>query len=287
MTKQQNLTGQSVESRYPRLTAGLSSSLKYIVLSIISLFSIFPFIWMVLGATSSSRDITMGKMAVGTELFNNLGKLNELVDLPRVLSNSLIITVVGTLLTLLVASLAGYGFEMYRSKFREKLYNLMLLTMMVPFAAMMIPLFRLFSKAKMLNSYAAVILPTVASVFVVFYFRQSTKTFAKELIQAARVDGLSEFQSFFYIYFPSMKSTYAAAAIIVFMSYWNSFLWPLIVLQSNDKKTITLVISSLASSYTPDFGVIMTMIIIATIPTLILFFTMQKQFVEGMLGSVK
>jgi len=152
---------------------------------------------------------------------------------------------------------------------------------------MMIPLFRLFSKAKMLNSYAAVILPTVASVFVVFYFRQSTKTFAKELIQAARVDGLSEFQSFFYIYFPSMKSTYAAAAIIVFMNYWNSFLWPLIVLQSNDKKTITLVISSLASSYTPDFGVIMTIIIIATIPTLVLFFAMQKQFVEGMLGSVK
>ena len=287
MTKQKNLTGQSVESRHPKLTAGLSSSLKYIVLSIISLFSIFPFIWMVLGATSSSRDITMGKMAIGSELFNNLAKLNELVDLPRVLSNSLIITVVGTLLTLLFASLAGYGFEMYRSKFREKFYNLMLLTMMVPFAAMMIPLFRLFSKAKMLNSYAAVILPTVASVFVVFYFRQSTKTFAKELIQAARVDGLSEFQSFFYIYFPSMKSTYAAAAIIVFMSYWNSFLWPLIVLQSNDKKTITLVVSSLASSYTPDFGVIMTMIIIATIPTLILFFTMQKQFVEGMLGSVK
>jgi len=287
MTKQKNLNGQSVESNHPKLMAGLSSSLKYIILSIISLFSIFPFIWMVLGATSSSRDITMGKMAIGSELFKNLGKLNELVDLPRVLSNSLIITVVGTLFTLLFASLAGYGFEMYRSKIREKFYNLMLLTMMVPFAAMMIPLFRLFSKAKMLNSYAAVILPTVASVFVVFYFRQSTKTFAKELIQAARVDGLTEFQSFFYIYFPSMKSTYAAAAIIVFMSYWNSFLWPLIVLQSNDKKTITLVISSLASSYTPDFGVIMTMIIIATIPTLILFFTMQKQFVEGMLGSVK
>ena len=287
MTKQNSMNAQLSEPVNSRLLDGISSVMKYLVLTIISLFSIFPFIWMFLGATSTSRDITMGKMAIGSELLNNLQKLTTMVDLPRILLNSLIITVVGTILTLAFASLAGYGFEMYKSRIREKIFNLMLLTMMVPFAAMMIPLFRLFAQVKLLNSFVAVILPTVASVFVVFYFRQCTKTFAKELIQAARVDGLTELQSFFYIYFPSMKSTYAAAAIIVFMTYWNSFLWPLIVLQSNDKKTITLVISSLASSYTPDFGVIMTMIIIATIPTLVLFFTMQKQFVEGMLGSVK
>jgi lactose/L-arabinose transport system permease protein len=84
-----------------------------------------------------------------------------------------------------------------------------------------------------------------------------------------------------------MKSTYAAAAIISFMTNWNNFMWPLIVLQSNEKKTMTLAISALSSSYTPDYGVMMTAIIIATLPTIVLFFTMQKQFVAGMLGAVK
>lgn len=272
---------------FTRFAKVLSRAVTYTVISIISLFCIFPFIWMVISATNMSADITAGKMWFGTALIDNFKKLNELIDLPLVLGNSLKLTFFGTLATLIVASLAGYGFEMFQHKYREKLYSLLLLTMMVPFAAMMIPLFRIFSMAKLLNSYIAVILPSVASVFVIFYFRQSTKTFSKELIQAARVDGLNELQGFFYIFVPSMKSTYAAASIIVFMSYWNSFLWPLIVLQTNDKKTITLAISSLASSYTPDFGVIMLGIIIATLPTLVLFFSMQRQFVEGMIGSVK
>lgn len=270
-----------------RIGKSISRGFTYAVISLISLFCVFPFVWMVLSATNTSTDITAGKMWFGSALIDNFIKLNELIDLPLVLGNSLKLTFFGTIATLIVASLAGYGFEMYRNQYRERVYSVLLLTMMVPFAAMMIPLFRIFSMAKLLNSYVAVILPSVASIFIIFYFRQSTKTFSKELIQAARVDGLNEIQGFFYIFVPSMKSTYAAASIIVFMSYWNSFLWPLIVLQTNDKKTITLAISSLASSYTPDFGVIMLGIIIATLPTLILFFAMQRQFVEGMLGSVK
>jgi len=287
MTDSKASTGNKRKHGRYQWTNAARSAVVYIILSIISLFCIFPFIWMVLGSTSTSKDVSSGKLTIGLELINNFNKLNDLIDLPRILANTAVLTLCGTIVTLTVASLAGYGFEMYRSRAREKIYNIMLLTMMVPFAAMMIPLFRIFSSVKLLNSYAAIILPMAASIFVIFYFRQSTKTFAKELIQAARMDGLNELQAFFYIYLPTMKSTYAAASIIVFMSYWNSFLWPLIVLQSNDKKTITLAISSLASSYTPDYGVIMTAIIIATLPTMILFFAMQKQFVEGMLGSVK
>lgn len=287
MTKQNAYSAAGNQNVRSGLLEKIGVTLKYIFLSIVSFICIFPFIWMILGMTSSSQDITSGKIMFGNQMLANFNKLNELVNLPQVLGNSALLTLIGTIATLIVASMAGYGFEMYRNAVREKIYNVLLLTMMVPFAAIMIPLFRIFAGAKLLNSYIAVILPSVASIFVIFYFRQSTKTFAKELIQASRVDGLNEFQSFFYIFVPSMKSTYAAASIIVFMSYWNSFLWPLIVLQTNDKKTITLAISSLASSYTPDFGVIMTAIIIATLPTLILFFTMQKQFVEGMLGSVK
>ena len=190
-------------------------------------------------------------------------------------------------LTLLIASLAGYGFEVFRSRLRERVYQLLLLTMMIPFAALMIPLFTMMAKAGLLNTHWAVILPAIASVYIIFYFRQCTKAFPRELLDAARVDGVSEWKIFLFVYFPVMRSTYAAAFIITFMANWNNFLWPLIVLQSTEMKTINLVLSSLASAYFPDFGVVMVGTILATLPTVIVFFAMQKQFVQGMLGSVK
>jgi hypothetical protein len=104
---------------------------------------------------------------------------------------------------------------------------------------------------------------------------------------AARVDGLKEWQIFLLIYVPVMRSTYAAAFIIVFMMAWNMYLWPLIILQTNEMKTITLVVSSLASAYYPDYGVVMVGAVLATLPTLVVFFAMQRQFVQGLLGSVK
>lgn len=101
------------------------------------------------------------------------------------------------------------------------------------------------------------------------------------------MDGLTELGVFFRIYVPTMKTTYAAGAIITFMSSWNSYLWPLVVLQSPEKQTLPLLISNLGSSYSPDYGVIMTAIVIATLPAALIFFVMQKHFVAGMLGSVK
>jgi lactose/L-arabinose transport system permease protein len=98
---------------------------------------------------------------------------------------------------------------------------------------------------------------------------------------------LTELGVFFRIYMPTMKTTYAAAAIISFMNSWNNYLWPLVILQSPEKRTIPLLISNLGSSYSPDYGVIMSAIVIATLPTALVFFLMQKHFVAGMMGSVK
>lgn len=166
---------------------------------------------------------------------------------------------------------------------------------MVPFAALMVPLFRLFSKfgnipgLKLvgLNSPGAVVIIAVATAFLIFFFRQNTKTFPRELIEAARIDGLGEFGIFTRIFMPTMKSTYAAAVVVTFMTSWNNYLWPLIALQSPQKRTLPLIISAMGSSYTPDYGMMMTAVVIATLPTALIFFLMQKQFVAGMTGSVK
>lgn len=270
-----------------RINSLFRATLTYILLTIAAFLSIFPFIWMILGTTNSSIDIISGRVGIGSQLTTNIVNFFTQVDVPLILWNSAKIAILATVITLAVASIAGYGFEIFRSRFREKVYSAILLTMMIPFAALMIPLFVLMGKLHLINTHWAVILPTLGSAFIIFYFRQSTKAFPSELRDAARVDGLKEWQIFLLIYVPVMRSTYAAAFIIVFMTAWNNYLWPLIVLQSNDMKTITLVVSSLASAYYPDFGVVMVSAVLATLPTLLVFFIMQRQFVQGMLGSVK
>ncbi|MFL0267007.1 carbohydrate ABC transporter permease [Candidatus Clostridium radicumherbarum] len=264
--------------------------LKYIFLAAAALISIFPFLWMLISATNKSIEVSRGSLLPGTYLFENLKNLfaNNL-NFANSLVNSAKIAVITTVLALIISSLAGYGFEIYKTKFRDKIFAILLLSMMVPFASLMVPLFRMFRSFKVfgLNTTASVIIPSVATAFLIFFFRQNTKAFPKDLLEAGRIDGLSEIQLFTKIYVPTMKSTYAAAAIITFMSSWNNYMWPLITLQTASKRTAPLIISTMSSSYTPDYGMIMAGIVIATLPTALVFFLMQKQFVEGMLGSVK
>lgn len=265
----------------------LRRGIVYALLSIAAFVSVFPFLWMIIGATNTSADIIKGKTSFGSALFTNAASFFTQVDAVRIFWNSGFIAVVATVLTLVISSLAGYGFEMFRSRVREGIFALLLLLLSIPFAAMMVPLFVMFSQAKLVNTYTAAILPSIASIFIIFYFRQATKAFPGELRDAAKIDGLKEWQIFFFVYLPVMRSTYAAATIIIFMANWNNYLWPLIVLQTPENKTITLILSALTSAYTPDYGMILFATVLATLPTLVIFFLLQRRFVEGMLGAVK
>ncbi|WP_068782489.1 carbohydrate ABC transporter permease [Paenibacillus sp. GM2] len=265
----------------------------YTFLSIAAFVSIFPFLWMVVSATNKSVDITKGRLLPGGYLLENFKKLLDTTELGTALWNSAKISVLLTILAILIASLAGYGFEIFRSKVKDIVFSILLLSMMIPFAALMVPLYRMFAgissavPAIGMDTMSAVILPTVTTAFLIFFFRQNSKMFSKDLIEAGRIDGLGELGIFFKIYMPTMKTTYAAAGIITFMSSWNSYLWPLIVLQSPQQRTIPLLISTLGSGYAPDYGLSMLAIVIATLPTALVFFLMQKHFVAGMMGSVK
>ncbi|HAZ37467.1 MAG TPA: lactose ABC transporter permease [Clostridiaceae bacterium] len=265
----------------------LKKILVYGFLIIAFVASVFPFYWMITGMTNSSVDVIKGKLTFGDQMINNLKTVFNSYDLGRIFLNSLKISLITMVLSLLISSMAAYGFEFYPSKHRDRIYNIFLLSMMIPFAALMIPLFKLTVKFGMLDKHIAIILTSIASVFLIFFFRQNFKSFPKEIIQAARVDGAGEFKIFYSIVMPSMKSTYAAGAIYSFMTSWNAYLWPLIILQTDKQKTMTLLISSLSSAYFPEYGVIMTAIVIATLPMIVIFFTLQRHFVEGITGSVK
>lgn len=290
MTATTETLDQTIAARRPASFNGwaiLRRGLVYLFLVVAAFVSIFPFIWMIVSATNTAADVLAGKSSFGTALWDNIVMFFTQVDVARVFWNSAFLAIVGTVLTLIISSLAGYGFEMFRSRVRERIFGFLLLMLSIPFAALMIPLFIMMANLKLINTYAAILLPAIASIFIIFYFRQATKAFPSELRDAARIDGLKEWQIFLYVYLPVMRSTYAAAIIIVFMANWNNYLWPLIVLQTNEQKTITLVIQSLSSAYYPEWGVIMVGTVLATLPTLIIFFLLQRRFVEGMLGAVK
>lgn len=267
--------------------------LMYVFLLAAAFISIFPFLWMIVSSTNRSVDVTRGKLLPGNFFIENLRNLLTTVDILTALKNSLIVSVATTLLAILIGSLAGYGFEIYRSRAKDMVFNILLSSMMIPFAALMVPLYRMFGQITNLipaigiDTLAAVVLPTMTTAFLIFFFRQNTKMFPRELLEAGRIDGLSELGLFVSLYMPTMRTTYAAAAIITFMSSWNNYLWPLIVLQTPQNQTVPLLVSILGSSYAPDYGVIMLAIVVTTIPTAIVFFVMQKHFVAGMIGSVK
>lgn len=265
----------------------LNSIGVYLILGIISFFSIFPFYWLVVGATNKTEDIINGKLFFGNELINNFNSLIKHGSFHIAFINTLKITVIYVILTLIITSLAAYGFDKFKTLKTEILYKFFLLSMMVPFAAIMIPLFRMMIKFKLINSFWGIILPTLASTFLIFFFRQSLKNFPIQIIESARIDGASELTIFLKIVIPPMRPTIAAAGIYAFMLQWNNYLWPLIILQSTEKKTLTLILSSMSSAYFIDYGMMMLAIVIATIPIIIIFFTMQKSFVEGMIGSSK
>lgn len=259
----------------------------YIFLTIVSFLSVFPFYWMITAATNNTLDVARGKIWFGDQLIVNYKNLINQQALFRSMGNSFRYALSQTVLALLVCSLAGFGFELYHDKLKDKVFGILLLSMMVPQVATMIPLFKMISKAKLLNSVWGFMLPAISTVFLIMMFRQNSRNFPLDIMEAARIDGLSEFKIFFQMYMPVMKATYAAAAVITFMNAWNAYMWPKVVMTTNESQTMPMLIANLASGYTTDYGVLMTGVLFCSVPTMIVFFVLQKQFAEGITGAVK
>ncbi len=259
----------------------------YIFLTVFALFSLFPLYFMVVSATNTSQEVLGAKMLPGGHFLENLRNLIDTSDLGSAVYHSSVNAAVTTILALLVCSLAGYGFEIYHSRGKDILMSVILLAMMIPFAATMIPLFQLFAGWGMINTTLAVVLPTVATPFLIMMFRQSSRSFPHETLEAARMDGLGEVSIFARIYVPMMLPTFAAATVITFMGAWNSFLWPRVILVSNKYQTLPMLTSNLTAGYVTDYGMLMLAVLIASLPAIVIFLLLQKSFANGVMGAVK
>jgi lactose/L-arabinose transport system permease protein len=259
----------------------------YAFLSVAAFLSLFPLYFMAVSATNSSRDVIGSRLIPGGSIIDNFKNLTASQDLGGALWHSALNATLTTVLALAICSIAGYGFEVYHSKGKDRLMSVLLLAMMIPFAATMIPLFQLFSDAGMVNSAFAVVLPAISTPVLIMLFRQASRSFPYEIVEAARIDGLNEISIFAKIYIPTMRSTFAAAAVITFMTAWNNFLWPKVILVNNTFQTMPMLVSNLTAGYVTDYGVLMLAVLIASLPTIIIFLILQNAFTQGITGAIK
>jgi lactose/L-arabinose transport system permease protein len=261
--------------------------IMWAILLVCVFVSVFPFYWMLNGMTLNPNDVLRGNLAPGSDFASNWAKATKNYNLLLFFWNSLKITLLTVIFGVIVNALAAFGFEKYRSKARDRVFGILLLTLIIPQIAIVIPMFKLFAFFNLLNNHAAIVLPSIMSVFIIFFMRQNFKMFPTEIMEAARVDGASELSIFVRIVSPSMQATFASAAIYMFINQWNAYLWPLITILTDEKKTLPIAMTSIMNAYTIEYGALMVIVCISTLPVLVMFLTMQKQFVAGLLGSVK
>ncbi|WP_078551337.1 carbohydrate ABC transporter permease [Bacillus alkalicellulosilyticus] len=202
--------------------------------------------------------------------------------------NSVWISMVIVVLSLLFSSMVGYALAVYDFKGRNFFFLLVLIILMIPFEILMLPLFQLMIKLSLVNTYTAVILPAIVAPIAVFFFRQYALGLPRELMDAARIDGCTEYGIFFKIMLPLMGPSLAAMAILQGLNSWNNFLWPLVVLRSNDMFTLPIGLATLLTPYGNNYDILLAGSVMTIVPIVILFIFFQRYFVAGLtVGGVK
>jgi len=299
MNRAANLTMQSAPLHRPlqKTSHYLVWILLYVFLGVTALSMLIPFIWMVFTSFKPQTEIFKMPPVIFTTSYTLEHYARALTrgNFNIYFYNSMIVSVVTTLLNLFVTSLAGYAFARLKWRLREELFMVVLAVMMLPGLIALIPTFLIVKVTPFaggnnwlgqggtgwLDSYPGLILPAVGGGFYVFLLRQFFLTLPTELEDAGRIDGCDEFGIFWRIILPLCKPVLAVVALFSFQASWNDFLWPLVIVQSDRMRTIQLGLTLFQSQHRIDWGVLMAGTAIATVPTVVLFLAFQRYFVQG------
>ncbi len=276
-----------------RLQEHIRKTVLLVLFILIGLLAIFPFYSLLLASFKPPTELL--RYGLNLRLQPDMLSLNNYIYLFQDGSvyftwykNSLLITLLSTALTLFFSSLVGYGLALYDFKGRNVIFVLVLFVMMVPVEIIMLPLYKMAVALKMINTYWGVIVPHVVSPFAVFFFRQYASGLPKDFLDAGRIDGCTEYGIFFRIMAPLMAPAFGAMAILQGLGSWNNFIWPLIVLRTDDKFTLPIGLSSLLTPYGNNYNILLSGCILSVIPILVIFVFFQRFFISGLtIGGVK
>lgn len=262
----------------------------YLILIITGLITLAPFIWMVSASFMyDGHANTYPPRFIPDEVtFTQYENLFLRLNIARNFLNSLIVSVLVTLVSLFFNSMAGYAFAKFRFKGKDKLFNLLLSSMIIPAQVTMLPLFLMLKYMGFINTYMAILIPGLANIFGIFMIRQYALSIPDSLIEAARIDGASDFQIYRSVVVPLIVPILVTLAIFTFMGTWNDFLWPLIALTDNEMYTLPVALANLMGEHTKDPELMMAGSVLTILPVLIVFLVLQKYYIKGiMMGSVK
>lgn len=263
----------------------------YIMLALLAIITAIPFYIMIVNATRSDGEIMAGfSMFPGMNFGNNLDSLQNRVDIWRAFGNSLFIAITATLLTSYFSALTAYGFVAYNFKFKNILFTIVLVIMMIPPQLSIIGFYDFMNQLNLLNNYIPLIIPSITNASAVFFIRQyAISAIPKSIIESARIEGASELKIFNSIGLPILAPAVFTMAINGFIMHWNNYLTPLILLFDTDKFTLPLIIRRLSQDVLdPSPGAMYLAIAISIIPVMIVFFSFSKYIVGGTTaGGVK
>nr|WP_281883423.1 carbohydrate ABC transporter permease [Paenibacillus sp. YYML68] len=264
-----------------------AKAVLYVTLLILAALWIFPVLWIVISSFKTNQDLYSFPPRFWPEPFTmeHFTAAFDKGNFGTYFMNSLIVTVSSTILLLLINSMAGFALAKYRFKGDMILLVGFISTLMIPLEVIMIPIFKVLSFLGMFNSLLAIIIPPAATPTGVFLIRQYLLTVPDELLEAARMDGASEWRIYSRIILPICKPILAVLAIFSFMWRWDDFLWPLIGISDPSLYTIQLALSNFIGEYNVDWGSLLAMSVITMIPVLVVFVIFQRQFVNGMVTS--
>ncbi|PRX64509.1 carbohydrate ABC transporter membrane protein 2 (CUT1 family) [Cohnella sp. SGD-V74] len=277
-------------NKFMRHNLLISKTFAHAFLVIGVLLSIFPFYWLVVMSTNETAAIfaVPPRFTFGDSFATNFGKVMDSIDFWRALLNTLFVASVSTALQLFFNSLTGFTFSKFKFPGRHLLFFLMMATMMIPGQMLLVPQFIIMKEIGWIGSYYALIVPGIATAFGIFWIRQYAMAIHDELLEAATIDGCSKFGLYWRIALPILKPALAFLAITTFMGVWEDYLWPLIILNDSSKFTLMLVLQQLKSVHTADYSMVMTGTLLATIPLIVFFLIISRQFIAGIMeGAVK
>ncbi|HEX2911677.1 MAG TPA: carbohydrate ABC transporter permease [Chloroflexia bacterium] len=258
-------------------------ALSYLILILFALLAIMPFLYMIALSLQTEADTFAGNPVIipSDPQFSNYLDIWQKAPFARFFANSVIVAGTITLSHLFFDPLAGYVFAKYRFPLKNVIFMLILGTLMIPFFVRMIPLYIMMSKLGWLNTYQGLITPFLMSAFGIFLMRQFIAPLPSELIDAARIDGCSEFRIYWKIILPQAKPALATLGLLTFVTQWDEFLWPLIAVNSTDMRTMTIGLTLFNQEYFTQWQYTAAGSIVLFIPILILFLLTQRFFIKG------
>ena len=262
----------------------------YIVVILLAIFALLPFFWMISTSLKETKALTTIPIQWVPEKasFDAYLKLFDVFPFGRAVFNSLFISIIGTFISVLSASMAAFVFGKIDFRGREVLFGFFLATMMIPGNLLMIPNYLILRSLNLLDSYTGVLLPSFFNAFGTFLLRQNIKSLPDSYLEAAFMDGASRMKVFFRIILPLIKPALTTVTVLTFMGNWNSYLWPLIVLTSKEKMTLTVGLSLLNGQHISDYNMLMAGAIISIIPMIIVYAFSQKHIEVGFnVGGLK